>query len=77
MYKESEQYGWVLKQSWTPFWHNRAFEEKTRERGRKLFAFLRDIPEYLSGSLVDTMTIIWNVFQFNSTIGKLSSFQDT
>ncbi len=52
-------------------------EEKMREWGRKSFAFLQDIPKYLSGSLVDTMTISWSAFQMNSTIGMLSSFQDT
>ncbi len=44
---------------------------------RKSFAFFQNIPKYLSGSLVDTMTISWSAFQMNSTIAKLSSFQDT
>ncbi len=48
-----------------------------RKWERKSFAFLQDIPKYLPGSLVDTMTISCSAFQMNSTIGKLSSFHDT
>ncbi len=60
-----------------PFWHSRGLEEKTREWGRKSFAFLQDTPKPSSGSLVNTMTTSWRAFQMNSTIVKLSSFQDT
>ncbi len=65
MYKESKQCMWVLRCSWTHFWHSRGLEEKTGEGGRTSFVFLQDTPQHIS------------TIQMNLTIGQLSRYQGT